>query len=182
MRAPPGHRAFKGQQRQLSPSPKAHGADRALAGSRQRRGSVANGNSPSTACAHRETVDVVDVDTVVTAAATPPLAVASPAADLSGGGEDEDDCDEAADVLPLFEVQRRTYVIPPTAFRRAAVLPGCNNDWFFFFHPIRFLGLLPEVKEVLSSSDGSLRPLPSGHDGGHDHDSRGVFTPPPPRM
>ena len=151
---------------------KAHGADRALAGSRQRRGSVANGNNPSTACAHREIVDVVDVDTAVSAAATPPAAV-SPAADFPGGGEDEDDCDEAADVLPLFEVQRRTYVTPPTAFRRAAVLPGCRNDWFVFFHPIRFL---------VSPSDGSLRPLSPGHDGGHDHDSRGVSTVPSPRV
>ena len=52
VRAPPGHRALAGQHSHSLPSPYAHGADCARAGSRQLRGSVTNGMMPFIAFAH----------------------------------------------------------------------------------------------------------------------------------
>ena len=116
VRAPPGHRAFAGQHSHSPPSPNAHGAVCARAGSRQLRGSVTNGMFPAFAFSHCEREEEDD-------------------AGSADGGDNG--------VESLFCCNRRspssqrcTYVIPPSAARSSFVLVECSAgsagsaDWF----------------------------------------------------
>ena len=166
-RAPPGQRAFAGQHWHASPSPYAHGAERARAGSRQLRGSVTNGITPSIALAHRaedgsfvvRSVSVCNV--AVAAVVVAAVAVAAGAGSVAvgdgdGGGASTGDGvedDESADNVLL---QLCTYVMPPTALRNAAVLAGCN--W-----------------EDESFTATRVAVPVEGHDGGHAHETT-LFT------